>query len=125
MLIRLDPTSTEPLFAQLAAAIRGAAARGEISPGQRLPGARELAQSLGVNMHTALRSYQVLRDEGLIELRRGRGAVVTQHAGSGLAELQEAIRHAVDRARRLGIGMDSLTTMIDHEYHAQLGDAPT
>ena len=73
MLFRIDPTSAEPLFAQLAGQVRGAVLRGELTPGTRLPAARDLARSLEVNLHTVLHAYQDLRDEGLIELRRGRG----------------------------------------------------
>ena len=116
MLIRLDPASAEPLFAQLASAIRGAVARGEISAGERLPGARDLADSLGVNVHTVLRGYQQLRDEGLVELRRGRGAVVTTSAGEGLAALREAVADVVDQARRLGLTPQELTDMIRTEH---------
>ncbi|NDL58006.1 GntR family transcriptional regulator [Phytoactinopolyspora mesophila] len=119
MLIRLDPSSPVPLFAQLAAAVRGAAARGELRPGERLPGARELAESLGVNMHTALRGYQQLRDEGLIELRRGRGAVLTEQASEGLASLREAVAELVSQARRFGLTRDELIELITAEYPEQ------
>ena len=71
MLFRIDPSGTEPLAAQLASQIRSAAARGELTPGTRLPSARDVADSLGVNLHTVLRAYQDVRDEGLIDILPG------------------------------------------------------
>ncbi len=102
MLFRLDPSATETLSAQLAGQIRSAAARGELAPGTRLPAARDLAASLGVNLHTILKAYQDVRDEGLLELRRGRGAVMTD-ASRDVRLLREAIDHAASIARDLGV----------------------
>ncbi|WP_026877771.1 GntR family transcriptional regulator [Jiangella gansuensis] len=116
MLIRLDPASPEPLFAQLAAAIRGALARGELRSGERLPAARDLAESLGLNVHTVLHGYQQLRDEGLVELRRGRGAVVTAEAAGGLAALRQAVADVAAVAHRLGLTADELVELIREEY---------
>ncbi|PZF84048.1 GntR family transcriptional regulator [Jiangella anatolica] len=116
MLIRLDPASAEPLFAQLAGAVRGAIARGELAAGERLPSARELAESLGLNVHTVLHGYQLLRDEGLVELRRGRGAVVTAAGTDGLARLREAVAGVTAEARRLGLSADELIALIRKEY---------
>jgi DNA-binding transcriptional regulator YhcF (GntR family) len=116
VLVRLDPTSSAPLFAQLASAIRGAVARGEITPGERLPGARELAESLGLNIHTVLRGYQQLRDEGLLELRRGRGAIVVGPGVDERASLRQAIADVVSQARRLGLTANDLVDIIRTEY---------
>ena len=116
MLIRLDPNSPDPLFVQLAAAVRGAVARGEVRAGERLPGARDLAASLGLNVHTVLRGYQQLRDEGLVELRRGRGAVVTDRAETGYAALHSAVAQAVAHANRVGLCADDLVDLIRTEY---------
>lgn len=116
MLIKVDPAGTEPLFTQLASSVRGAIVRGEVSAGERLPSARDLANSLGVNIHTVLRGYQQLRDEGLLELRRGRGAVVTESAVGGHAELQRSVAEVCGTARRLGLSLTELNELIAHEF---------
>jgi len=103
VLIGIDPASQVPLGDQVAAAVRRNIATGAIGPGDRLPAARDLAASLDVNVHTVLRGYQLLRDEGLIELRRGRGAVVSAAATADGAELAEATGRLVAAARRLGL----------------------
>ena len=112
MLFRIDPSSPEPLFGQLAAQVRTAAVRGELSPGERLPAARDLAASLDVNLHTVLRAYQDLRDEGLIELRRGRGAVVTTKASQDLDALRTAVDQVAAIARSSGITTDTTLALI-------------
>ena len=71
---RHDPTG---LHLQAAAAIRRAIADGEAKPGERLPPAKDLAAILGVNSNTVLRALHDLRDEGLLEFRRGRGITVS------------------------------------------------
>ncbi|MFW0792675.1 GntR family transcriptional regulator [Gordonia sp. CPCC 205515] len=116
MLITIDPTSREPLFEQVAAAVRGALARGDIGAGERLPPARELAASLEINLHTVLRAYQVLRDEGIVELRRGRGAVVTA-AAPDRGELVDAVDRLVEVARRLGVGPELLLTEVSERWN--------
>lgn len=107
MLIRVDPTSGVGLAEQIAGQVRGQVASGELGPGDRLPPARQLADGLEVNMHTVLRAYGVLRDEGTIELRRGRGAHVTQRGADDAthlhAQLQDQLRAAAETARRLGL----------------------
>ena len=103
MLIGIDPASPVPLGDQVAAAVRRNIAAGAVGPGDRLPAARDLAASLDVNVHTVLRGYQQLRDEGLIELRRGRGAVVSATATADELELAEAAGRLVAAARRLGL----------------------
>lgn len=115
MLIRIDPASGVPLFDQLAAAVRAEVGRGALRAGDRLPAARELAESLDINIHTVLRAYQELRDEGLIDLRRGRGAVITDRAAPS-AELLGAVRRLTAEARALGVAPATLVAMIREEY---------
>ncbi len=74
--MELDRDDAAKVFEQVAAAIRRAIADGEARPGERLPPARDLAAELGVNSNTVLRALRLLRDEGLLEFRRGRGVTV-------------------------------------------------
>lgn len=111
MLIRLDPQSGAAIFAQIAASVRADLAARRLRPGDRLPAAREVAGVLGVNLHTVLRAYQELRDEGLIEMRRGRGATVTD-AAAPLADLHDDVVALAARARRLGLSPDTLAALV-------------
>ncbi|MEU8826546.1 GntR family transcriptional regulator [Streptomyces sp. NPDC048636] len=112
MLFRVDPGSSVPLGDQIAASVRGAIADGAVRPGERLPAARALANSLGVNMHTVLRGYRRLREERLIELRRGRGAVVTADQSPGRARLLAGIQALVTEARALGLSDAEVLSLV-------------
>jgi len=115
MLIRVDPSSAIPLFEQLAAAVRSEVLRQSVVAGERLPSARDLAESLDLNVHTVLRGYQLLRDEGLIDLRRGRGAVVTDHARN-YAALAAVLPQLVAEAKRLNLSPTALAALIREAY---------
>ncbi|MEI2810434.1 MAG: GntR family transcriptional regulator [Nocardioides sp.] len=103
--------SSEPLFAQIAASVRGAIARGELAVGEKLPTVRDLADSLGVHMHTVRAAYAELRDEGLVDMRRGRHVTVIATSG-GQAELRERVRALIATARSLGLSDDDVLTLM-------------
>jgi GntR family transcriptional regulator len=112
MLLRIDPSSPVSLADQIAAGARRAIADGKVRANEHLPPARELASGLGVNLHTVLRAYAILRDEGLIDLRRGRGAVVSPGARPGHAELATKINDVVRDARRLGLSSQEVAGLL-------------
>ena len=74
--VKVDRGEPLELHEQVAGEIRRAIADGEAKPGERLPPAKDLAAVLGVNTNTVLRALRQLRDEGLLEFRRGRGITV-------------------------------------------------
>jgi GntR family transcriptional regulator len=108
--MRIDPGSPMPLYQQAAAELRRAIANGEVRPGERMPLAKDLAAVLGVNRNTVLRALGELRDEGLLEFRRGRGITVAGTPQRG-AMLQK-VRDLVAFARREGYATDELIAMI-------------
>lgn len=114
MLIRIGADSTRPLYDQVAASVRADILAGTLEPGNRLPAAREVAEALDINQHTVLHAYQQLRDEGLVDLRRGRGAVVAASAAP-LAELAQDIAELVQRAAALGVSADTLAAIV--QFH--------
>ncbi|KAM9861616.1 GntR family transcriptional regulator [Leucobacter sp. BZR 635] len=113
MLIRIDEASERAIYAQIADSVRADIASGKLRQGATLPAAKRLGEALDINVHTVLRAYQQLRDERLIDLRRGRGAVVTALAGT-LVELSGEVRALVDRANSLGVSQETVAAMVAH-----------
>ncbi len=74
--IRIDLASAEPAYKQIVAALRAHLVAGRIPPGETLPPVRQLAVELGVHFNTVAEAYRLLADEGWLELRRRRGALV-------------------------------------------------
>jgi len=103
-----------PLHDQVAAEIRRSLADGEASPGERLAPAKDFAAVLGVNVNTVLRAFRILRDEGLLEFRRGRGVTV-----SGTPERSQVVHqvHALVRvARRDGFRREEIVRMLRESW---------
>ena len=108
--VKLDRDNALDLHEQVAAEIRRAIADGEAKPGERLPPAKDLAAVLDVNTNTVLRALRQLRDEGLLEFRRGRGITVTGTPDhSALIEQAKELLHY---ARTHGYKPDELIRII-------------
>ena len=108
----IDHSSPVPLHEQVAAAIRRSIADSEARPGERLPPAKDLAAVLGVNANTVFRALRTLREEGLVEFRRGRGVSVTGSAPQRSPVVAKA-RELVAVARRYGFRPDELAQIIE------------
>ncbi len=111
MILKVDRSEATSVFEQVAGEIRRAILDGEAKPGERLPPARDLAAELGVNTNTVLRALRLLRDEGLLEFRRGRGVSV---AGTPeRAAVLEKARELVALGRSHGYRRDELMRIIE------------
>lgn len=75
-MVTIDLDSPKPLEEQIVLALRQELARGALRSGDELPSVRQLAGDLGVHWNTVARAYRRLADEGLLVVRRGRGAVI-------------------------------------------------
>jgi GntR family transcriptional regulator len=109
--MKIDRGEQVALHDQVAAEMRKAIAEGEASPGERLPLARDIAAVLGVNKNTVLRALHILRDEGLLEFRRGRGVTVVGEPQRGLVVTQA--REFVEFARRYGYRRSDVLKLIE------------
>jgi len=98
-------------YEDVAAELRRAIAEGEATAGERLPPARDLAAVLGVHTNTVLRALRELRDEGLLDFRRGRGVTVagTPERGALVAQARELVR----AARRHGYTVEELLELVE------------
>jgi GntR family transcriptional regulator len=110
--VKVDRADPALLHDQVAADIRRAIAEGEAQQGERLPPARDLAAVLGVNTNTVLRALRQLRDEGLLEFRRGRGVRVAGDAVPRSIVAAKA-RELLQLARREGYRKDELLKLIE------------
>jgi GntR family transcriptional regulator len=109
--VKIDHGDPIDLHEQVAAEIRRAIAAGEANPGERLPPAKDLAAVIGVNTNTVLRALRTLRDEGLLEFRRGRGITVAAAPEQGA--VTSRVRELVAFGRKHGYQPAELIHMIE------------
>jgi GntR family transcriptional regulator len=108
--VKVDRSEALALHDQVAAELRRAIAAGEAAPGERLPPAKDLAAVLGVNANTVLRALRLLRDEGLLEFRRGRGVTVAGSPERGA--VMERAKQLLEFARFNGYRKEDVMEML-------------
>lgn len=111
MLWLVDEQKPVALHQQIAASVRRAVAQGDLKPGEPLPPAGELAVVLKVHANTVLHAYRRLREEGILEFRRGRGVRVRGDAAIR-GVLAGAAREFLALGRAHGYGPSALAAMI-------------
>lgn len=107
----IDHTSRERLQDQIASCVRRGVASGDLIIGEQLPPASELGTALSVDRNTVLAAFRQLRDDGVLEFRRGRGARVTS-AGPALSSVTEAAQKLIAAASEHGLGQNDLIRII-------------
>lgn len=109
--VKIDRADPLPLHEQVAAQIRRSIAEGDAKPGERLPPAKDIAAVLEVNTNTVLRALRELREEGLLEFRRGNGVRVS--GTPERSQLASKARELLALARREGYHPQELIQMIE------------
>jgi GntR family transcriptional regulator len=118
MLLNIDLHSSEPIFEQIAFAVKEAVARGDLASGAQLPSVRELAHDLSVNPNTVVRAYELLTREGVVVRRQGAGCFITGRpsALSGKQrrrQLQDLVQRMVTEAFHLGFDAEDVQKAVD------------
>jgi len=98
--ITIDPKLPVPIYRQIADAMRHLLVSGSLQSGDALPTVRDLAVDLGVNFNTVAQAYRILADEGWLDLKRKRGAVVVDREQPS-RPTKEREQRSVQRLREL------------------------
>ena len=102
-MIRIDLESRTPLEEQIVAGLRQAVAQGALEAGAELPSVRQLAGDLGVHWNTVARAYRRLADEGVLLVRRGRGAILNGERKATVRVAKAALRARMTEAIAEGL----------------------
>jgi len=110
MIFTIDFNSDEALYVQLCNQIIMCIANEKIHEGDSLPSVRQLADNIGINMHTVNKAYSVLRQEGYIKLDRRHGAVIALDIDriKAMNELTDELRVVVAKAMCRNISTDEI-----------------
>ena len=118
MILEVDFNSEEALYIQLRNQIIVGIATNRLKEGESLPSVRQLAESIGINMHTVNKAYTVLKQEGFVKVDRRRGAVIAIDADriSDLEQMRESLRVILARASCRNISREDVHDLIDEIY---------
>ena len=118
MLIEIDFNSEEAIYIQLRNQIILGIATSRIHEGDVLPSVRQLANNIGINMHTVNKAYSVLRQEGFVQLDRRRGAVVCvdMNKVQALVQMEDTLRMILAQASCKGITREEIHELVDLIY---------
>lgn len=118
MLIEIDFNSDEAIYMQVRNQIIVGIATSLIQEGDSLPSVRQMAENVGINMHTVNKAYAVLKQEGFIQLDRRKGAVIAVNADKAKAveDLKEQMRIQLAKARCKQISREEVHALVDEIF---------
>lgn len=122
MLFHVNPSTGVPLYVQLMEQIRHAIETGALKTGDQLPTIRKVAEDLIVNPNTVVRAYRELQREGIVELKHGSGAFVSESVGGHTRitrKAQTIVQAAVQRLADFGLTEDEIRRLFDNELALQ------
>lgn len=123
MIIEIDFNSDEAIYMQLRNQIIMGIATAHFREGDSLPLVRQLADSIGINMHTVNKAYTVLRQEGFVKVDRRKGAVIAIDANKlqAMQELQRELRVVLAKGCCKNISREEVHALIDEIYECYGG----
>lgn len=118
MYIEIDFNSDEAIYVQLQNQIIMGIAMNLIQEGDSLPSVRQLANTVGINMHTVNKAYSILKQEGFIRLDRRKGAVIAVDMDKAreLFEMKEQLRVLLARGRCKNISKEEVYALVEEIY---------
>ncbi|WP_031390574.1 GntR family transcriptional regulator [Kineothrix alysoides] len=118
MIIEIDFNSDEALYLQLRNQIIIGIATSKIRIGEELPSVRQLADDIGINMHTVNKAYTVLKQEGFVKVDRRRGAVIAIDVDKieAIEELRRDLKVLLARSSCKNISREEVHALIDEVY---------
>lgn len=118
MFIEIDFNSSEALYIQLRNQIIMGIATSTIREGDTLPSVRQLAENIGINMHTVNKAYSVLKQEGFLQLDRRKGAVIAIDVNKlqAMEEMREQLRVLLAKASCQNISREEVHQLVDEIY---------
>ena len=120
MIVEIDFNSEEALYIQLRNQIIIGIATERIREGDSLPSVRQLAEHIGINMHTVNKAYSVLKQEGFVKLDRRRGAVIALDTDKlrALQEMERDMSVLLARGVCKNVSRDEVHQLVDSIYDA-------
>ena len=120
MWLSIDDKDNRPIYVQIIGQIKEQIGRGTLQPGDELPSVRELADSLGINMHTVRSAYLKLRDQGIIDLRLGRRAKIArlrtpEPDAKSKAAIAARFKELITDALLMGMSPDNLQKLVEQQ----------
>ena len=118
MVIEIDFNSDEALYLQLRNQIIMGIATSQFREGDSLPSVRQLADSIGINMHTVNKAYTVLKQEGYVKVDRRRGAVIAidEDKARTLTELKQGLQVIIARGSCKNVSKEEILGLIEEIY---------
>ena len=127
MIIRVEPSSSVPVFQQIADEVKSAVARGACVPGETIPSVRQMAAQALVNPNTVARAYRELERDGIVFTRKGLGVFVSEAAAKlsrngRREELAERFTEIVAAARRAGLSGKDVQSLLEQAIRTEYRD---
>ena len=122
MIIKIDFNSDEAIYMQITNQIIMGIAKRQICDGDQLPSIRNMADEIGINMHTVNKAYTVLRQAGYVKLDRRRGAIVSVDVDKieAIEEIRRELSVTLAKAGCMHISKEEIHELVDEIYNINL-----